>query len=167
MTKRSFFLTVAGLLASVAFATPSHAGTMFLVTTDVQFNVTAGGPATDITASYTPAVDPISDLKITPGMTGGLTGLAISEIGPNTVEITFTGSNATNGTNLQWTYETAQSSQLMISGGLSPAGVKWTLSASVVETQVGVPEPTSLALLGIGMTGFLAFRRLFKRRAVA
>jgi len=26
-----------------------------------------------------------------------------------------------------------------------------------------VPEPTSIALLGIGMSGFLAFRRLFKR----
>jgi PEP-CTERM motif len=29
------------------------------------------------------------------------------------------------------------------------------------------PEPASWALLGIGMTGFLAFRRLFKRHAVA
>jgi len=29
------------------------------------------------------------------------------------------------------------------------------------------PEPASLALLGIGMTGFLAFRRYFKRNSVA
>jgi hypothetical protein len=29
------------------------------------------------------------------------------------------------------------------------------------------PEPASWALLGIGMTGFLAFRRLFKKHAVA
>jgi hypothetical protein len=30
-----------------------------------------------------------------------------------------------------------------------------------------IPEPGSMALLGIGMTGFLAFRRLFKRHAIA
>jgi hypothetical protein len=34
-------------------------------------------------------------------------------------------------------------------------------------SSTGVPEPSSVALLGIGMTGFLAFRRLFKRHAVA
>jgi len=38
---------------------------------------------------------------------------------------------------------------------------------TTIVTAVVVPEPTSLALLGIGMTGFLAFRRLFKRPAVA
>jgi hypothetical protein len=30
-----------------------------------------------------------------------------------------------------------------------------------------VPEPTSMALLGIGMTSFLAFRRFFKRGVIA
>jgi len=35
------------------------------------------------------------------------------------------------------------------------------------QSVAGVPEPASLALLGIGMTGFLAFRRLFKKTSVA
>jgi hypothetical protein len=40
-------------------------------------------------------------------------------------------------------------------------------TGSTVVTATAIPEPSSLALLGIGMTGFLAFRRLFKRPAVA
>ncbi len=42
-----------------------------------------------------------------------------------------------------------------------------TISGTGGFTQLdAAPEPTSMALLGIGMTGFLAFRRLFRRKAI-
>jgi hypothetical protein len=42
-----------------------------------------------------------------------------------------------------------------------------TPSVSVQIAATAVPEPTSMALLGLGMTSFLAFRRFFKRTPVA
>lgn len=45
--------------------------------------------------------------------------------------------------------------------------VSGTKSISIEVTAVTVPEPASMALLGIGMTSFLAFRRFFKRSSVA
>lgn len=51
------------------------------------------------------------------------------------------------------------------------SGTAGSASISIVgqgfSTNSSTPEPTSIALLGIGMTGFLAFRRLFKRNSVA
>jgi len=52
----------------------------------------------------------------------------------------------------------------MAGSGVSPTD---QFTGSTVLTTTSIPEPTSIALLGIGMTGFLAFRRLFKRTSVA
>jgi hypothetical protein len=49
---------------------------------------------------------------------------------------------------------------------LSTGSLGVSLSA-VTEGFSSVPEPASMALLGIGMTSFLAFRRFFKRTTVA
>jgi hypothetical protein len=42
-----------------------------------------------------------------------------------------------------------------------------TITGTGGFTEAAVPEPASMALLGIGMTGLLAFRRFFKRNVVA
>jgi len=57
------------------------------------------------------------------------------------------------------------------SGTSTMAGVIATPGATVIgsgaysERAVVVPEPTSMALLGIGMAGFFSYRRFFKRPA--
>lgn len=50
---------------------------------------------------------------------------------------------------------------ILLHGGSGGIGV--SVIDQAFSSTTSVPEPTSIALLGIGMTGFLALRRLFKR----
>jgi len=151
MMRRSLFLSLAaGLLASLAFTAPSQAGTQAI---HADFTIT-GGTASNIELLYSAPVTDVTvtstDLAITPPLFSG-----------STVEFNFT---PTTSGFVDFTVTSAGNLTANFLTGLS-AGVTAThLNVVIVGT---VPEPTSIALLGIGMTGFLAFRRLFKRTAVA
>jgi hypothetical protein len=149
MMKRSFFLSLAaGLLASLAFGTASQAGTIVVTS---NFTVT-GGTATDLEIMFTAPVTSYSALSTDLGTPTG--------VGTSTITFNFSPMNA-GYANLD--VVTSGSPTAYFLTGLS-AGVS---ASNLHVTFASVPEPSSMALLGIGMTGFLAFRRFFKRGSVA
>jgi hypothetical protein len=167
MTKRSLFLTLAaGLLASMAFATPSQAAST-LVTENLVFGVptplATGLTAIDFTYAGTGT---ISDLQLQ----GSLPNTAsVKMISANEIEVDY--SAATTQAATQFTF-VSSTAFVDAPGTISVTSVTTTPAGATIKDFLSfninsVPEPNSMALLGIGMTGFLAFRRLFKRSSVA
>jgi hypothetical protein len=159
MMKCPFFAFVAaGLLASLAFATPSHAGSV-LATTTAALVAPAGTISADAEITYSSA--PIGPITILGTTTVTVTS---SSIVGDTVTINYTpvkGNQELDFTFLATPPISISADKLTGVVGPGPVGI----IANV--TTAAIPEPASIALLGIGMTGFLAFRRLFKRTTVA
>jgi len=93
------------------------------------------------------------DEKFTNPSTGALIGNLSANLGSNVVTTSFDGQQSIR-----------VEKDIILVGGSAGATV------SIINqgfSSTTIPEPTSMALLGIGMAGFFTYRRLFKRTATA
>ena len=172
MMKRSFLLTAAcGLLMSLAFSTPTQAGsTVFTSVSFGSFAPPATSPTvTTVDFKYTGAgtITLVKDLSLAGFDYNGssfnfvpVSSLVLKTA--DTVELKFTGpvTNIVGNFDFQSTVPYSITENIPVT--VTPSSVHATVSYGPA-----VPEPSSMALLGIGLTSFLAFRRFFKRVPLA
>jgi hypothetical protein len=172
MKKRSFMLALTvGLLGSLASATPSQAGTL-LVTTTVNFGTLAPSTSTLMVIDiFYNGVSSISSLNSNllggfdiPPIPGPITIAPATVKAMGTDEVVITFSAPVTYVAGSFTFATPMpmhGSPALMSYSTPPT----SKTVGIGVTSAPVPEPSSMALLGIGMTSFLAFRRLFKRNS--
>lgn len=152
MMKRMMFLA-AGVIASLAFTASARANTVFMVDSTVEV---LSGTATTVTDTFS---GPVSSFD---GYLSGTSPTPVSEtMSGNTIKFTYSPAPGPGAYTLNFLINST-SSTLLFNGTTLSAGA----NGGGFGTVTAVPEPASLALLGIGMTSFLAFRRLFKRNPV-
>jgi hypothetical protein len=159
MIKRMVLLSAA-LILSLAFAAPSRADMTYQLTGS--FAVT-GGTATDVEMLLTPTSATLSVDSLTGSLPSGATASAttINFFGTNypAVELDF---SPTASGNYVVTFTSPDVVHLQ---SYFLTGLSGSVTASNINVALTtVPEPSSIALLGIGLSGFIAFRRRFSRK---
>jgi PEP-CTERM motif len=175
MTKRSVFLALAaGMIASVAFTAPAQASSALVTAFYSLSPATATTSEIDFFFQDSGGGAPTSISGPVLVNAGGLSGVVLTTVGTDEVKVTFTAANSTTGTigppptpGLQFTVNYTVSPADGVLFGKEMHLVLTPGTTAAQSFSVSVPEPASWALLGIGMTGFLAFRRYFKKTSVA
>jgi len=140
----------------------------------------AAGTMVDVSISYVvtaPLGEKINDafLSTTGGPVNGGTGsYLVSETLTNAVTLapittlsaTGPGGSPSDLVSFAGVQSILVSKDIFLTGGMGGNGVSLSVVTQAYSS-TGVPEPASMALLGIGMTGLLAFRRFFKKASVA
>lgn len=168
MKKQSFSIALGvGLLSGLAFATPGHAGGMY-VTTVTLTNNAGVGDVDDIVTYWKTSTGGVISLT-DPILTA--TAGTIDLFGSDVVDAEFNLGLAAGG-KVTFTFQSTDAKPMFVSGEWSYTGSNGRPAETnimkahddLTVSTAPVPEPTSMALLAGGITGLLAFRRLWSRK---
>jgi hypothetical protein len=166
MIKRMFVLGAA-LFAALAVSSTSYAGGVAYTSTDT-FSI-PGGTVTDVTLTFLG----VTQFDVSPAVTVSSSVAGYYTVGTNSITFEFgtmMTPNHVSGATLNVTFSDSTDSQNAVLLGAAaftnysgPMGDLSSVHTSYSLTPASVPEPASIALLGIGISGFIAFRRRFAK----